>query len=197
MRILTHIAGFAGTFLLWTLAIYWIHRLSHIHSRRNPLWRVHVAHHQINYLGSLDPIDPLPKYLKYLFWFGSWKTTLDVVMVLTLPLVAIACFVPQYGILLLILHYFYEVFLSEGTLDHNPRIKGPVTKVFAWGHYHLLHHKNLKVNYGLLITLWDVVFGTAKAAPEDFLQRRPGGQGRAAGGTGSTADLASASSQVS
>ena len=146
--------------LLWTFIAYWLHRLSHISHPNNPLWQIHRAHHKIPYLseptGSI-----LPRFGQFFLWLGSWRASLDVIMVMTLPALLIAVAFPRYGIPLLVFHYFYEVFCSEYALDHNPQIKGKVVKYFAWGDFHLFHHVSPKKNFGLIITLWDRVFGTS------------------------------------
>ncbi len=157
-------------FLLWTFCSYWIHRCAHIHSHKNPLWLVHVAHHRIPYF-KVQPVRK-PALGQYFFWLGDLLTSLDVIMALTLPIVVITFIWPEYGIPLLIFHYFYEVYLSEGVLDHNGRLTGNITRYFAWGSYHLYHHADLNKNYGLMITLWDKVFGTYVFPEENFLAEK-------------------------
>jgi sterol desaturase/sphingolipid hydroxylase (fatty acid hydroxylase superfamily) len=146
--------------LVWTFTSYWLHRISHISHSKNPLWHIHRAHHKIPYLG--EPTGSIfPRIGQFFMWLGTWRTSLDVIIVLTIPAVIIAIVAPRYGIPILIFHYFYEVFCSEYALDHNPRIKGFVTKIFAWGDFHLYHHMSPKNNFGLIITFWDRVFGTS------------------------------------
>ena len=174
-NILLYMLGLAGCFLLWTFVIYCLHRLSHIHHPANPLWRIHVAHHKIPYLHS-EQRQRWPSLGQYFFWLGDWKTSLDVFLVMTVPLIIISIIWPQYGIPLLVFHYLYEVFLSESVLDHNPHVKGRITRWFAWGDFHLHHHIDMKSNYGLMITLWDRLFGTAHhtqpGAIENYIQRK-------------------------
>lgn len=159
--VLVYLVGLLGCFALWTFVIYWLHRFSHIHHRLNPLWWIHRAHHAEPYLRE-DSHPSWPNFGQYLFWLGGVRLSLDVILVMTLPLLVIAWLWPQYGIPLLVFHYFYEVFLSESVLDHNPRITGRITRWFAWGDFHLHHHVNLKRNYGLLVCFWDDLFGTAQ-----------------------------------
>lgn len=141
--------------------IYLLHRLAHLRNRFNPLYKIHIHHHKVNYLSDSNRKF---KWYYLLFYFGGVYETIDVLILLTLPAVSIYLVYPGVGIYLLFLHYIYEVFFSEGLLDHNPAIKGRVTNVFAWGEYHLAHHKTWKYNYSLIITLWDYVFGTKKRA---------------------------------
>jgi sterol desaturase/sphingolipid hydroxylase (fatty acid hydroxylase superfamily) len=152
--------GFAGVFLLWTGIIYGLHRASHWHHPRNPLWHLHRAHHRHPYLQA-ESGSAWPRWPQFFLWLGSWRASLDVFVVMTLPAIAIALLWPRYGVPLLVFHYVYEVFCSEYALDHNPKIRGVWTRWFAWGDYHLYHHMKPKRNYSLLITLWDRVFGTA------------------------------------
>ncbi len=155
--------------------MYLLHRLSHVKHRLNPLWKIHRAHHKVPYLS--EDRELLPQPAQFLFWLGSWRLSLDVIIVMTLPLLVLTWFFPTQGLILLVFHYLYEVFLSEALLDHNPRIRGSLTRVFAWGHYHLYHHMNLKRNYGLVVTWWDWLFGTAsmpagEQVPDEMRRRR-------------------------
>jgi len=145
-------------FLLWTLCIYFMHRIAHIKHRLNFLHTIHLNHHRINYWKEGYRF----RWYYLFFYFGSIYASLDVFFMLTVPALFVFLIYPKVGIYILLFHYFYEVFLSEGILDHNPKIKGKITKFFAWGDYHLTHHKNWKKNYSLIITLWDYVFRTIK-----------------------------------
>ncbi|WP_025028674.1 sterol desaturase family protein [Caldalkalibacillus mannanilyticus] len=146
-----------GYYLLCTLYSYIIHRLAHIPSKKNPLYKIHLEHHKNKY----DDLKPsLPSIPNYFMWFGSWKASLDVWITLTLPFVIVAFIDPVPGIILLVYHYLYEIFLAASVLDHNPRVKGAITRFLAVGQFHMKHHYYIKGNYGFYITLWDYVFGT-------------------------------------
>lgn len=157
------VAGLTAAFLVWTLCIYWLHRLGHFARSWNPLYHIHSAHHNIEYR---ETVRFHPSQL--LFWQGSWKCTADVLITMTLPLVCITVAFPEYGVVLLVVHYVYETFFSESVLDHNPKLCGVYTLVFAWGTYHLEHHARPYRHFGLMITLWDYVFGTAGTAKTRF-----------------------------
>jgi len=144
-----------GYFLLWTLYSYTIHYLAHTKIRYNFLKYFHLKHHAYDYGESF-----FPPWHDYFFWFGHIKSSMDVYITFTLPLVLLAMFDPLYGVILLVFHYFYEVFLSRNVLDHNPRIKGWITKIIPIGSFHLMHHRHAKCNYSFFITLWDHVFRT-------------------------------------
>jgi len=148
---------FISLFLLWTLMVYWMHRLARIKSQYNFLYKLHLAHHKINYQKEAN----LKFRWYYLFfYFGSIRASLDVFFMLTIPAFLIYLIDSRVGIFILIFHYLYEVFLSEGLLDHNPKITGRITHFFSWGKYHLTHHKKWGYNFSLMITIWDWVFRT-------------------------------------
>ena len=157
---LSYLLGILLTFLVWTLCLYVMHRLSHIPHKYNPLWQLHRAHHRIPYL-STPSGSVWPQFGQFFLWLGNWRASLDVIVSMTLPAIALAIAVPKYGVPVLVLHYFYEIFLSEYALDHNPRIQGAVTRYWACGDYHLHHHAHPARNFGLMLTLWDRVFGSA------------------------------------
>jgi sterol desaturase/sphingolipid hydroxylase (fatty acid hydroxylase superfamily) len=96
------------------------------------------------------------------FYFGDIRVTVDVLLTITFPLILLTFLFPSQGLVLLAFHYLHEVFLSERLLDHNPKIKGNITHYFAWGSYHLEHHRNPKSNYSAFVTIWDKVFKTQK-----------------------------------
>lgn len=146
-------------FLLWTLLVYLMHRLAHVRHTFNFLYKIHIYHHKIDYFKKENRRF---KWYYMLFYFGGVYETLDVLFILTMPLLFIYILLPNLTIYLVIFHYLYEVFLSEGMLDHNPNVNGKITTVFSWGSYHLIHHKTWKYNYSLMITIWDRVFKTTK-----------------------------------
>lgn len=145
-----------GYFLLWSLWSYWIHRIAHSSMRRfNVLRYIHLQHHFHNYGSSL-----LPPWHDYFFWFGSWRSSMDVYLTFTLPLVILALYDPPYGLTLLAFHYVYEVFLSRNVLDHNPNIRGWITRIIPVGEFHMQHHRNVCCNYSFYTALWDYLFGS-------------------------------------
>lgn len=165
-QLIQFVASVFAVFLLWTCIIYWLHRISHIKHVRNPLWIIHRAHHRLPYFSSAPRYAPSPG--QFFFWLGNWKESLDVILVMTIPLILLTIAFPSQGACLLVFHYLYEVFLSESVLDHNPYLKGPWTRFFAWGSFHLVHHVQLQKNFCLMITLWDHVFGSAIRPSSDF-----------------------------
>ncbi len=145
-------------FFAWTFLTYWLHRLAHIKSKYNILYKLHTAHHEVNYFKGGEKFS-----IGYLFfYFGDIRVTVDVLLTITLPLILLTFLYPSQGLVLLVFHYLHEVFLSERLLDHNPKIKGYITHYFAWGSYHLEHHRNPRSNYSAFVTLWDKIFRTQK-----------------------------------
>jgi len=145
-------------FLVWTLYSYLIHVLAHTKFKYNFLKKLHKKHHAYDYGGS-----KWPPWHDYFFYFGTWQGTLDVWITFTFPILIIMLFNLEVGLCLLVFHYFYEVFLSRNILDHNPGIRGKLTKFIPIGEYHLSHHRNIKCNYSFFITLWDYVFFTEES----------------------------------
>src|ERR1700744_2338404 len=144
IKMVSPILNFTFLFLLWTFIVYVLHRLSHIKHKFNFLYFIHRYHHRVDYsIQNRRKFDW--RYL--LFYFGDFYESLDVICTMTLPAFILYLIFSKYGVYLLAFHYLYEVFLSEGQLDHNPRITGAITKYFSWGEYHLKHPKNVRYNY--------------------------------------------------
>lgn len=165
----SYVLRLAGVFLLWTLWSYGVHVLAHRPGRlAKPLRMIHRAHHAYEYDESR-----LPPLSDYFFWFGSWRASLDVYITFTIPLLVVTVIDPAIGLPLLAFHYVYEVFLSRNVLDHNPNLRGVVTRFVPVGRYHLLHHSRVTCNYSFYITLWDVVFRTGRTPSPDWDPRPP------------------------
>jgi sterol desaturase/sphingolipid hydroxylase (fatty acid hydroxylase superfamily) len=152
-----------GYFMLWGLWSYGMHAFAHSKVKRgiNFMRYLHVKHHAYEYGDSR-----WPPWHDYFFWFGNWRSSLDVYITFTIPLVALALYDPVPGCILLAFHYIYEVFLSRNVLDHNPNITGAITKVVPIGSYHMHHHSDVHCNFSFYLTIWDHVFGTTEAKLE-------------------------------
>lgn len=149
---------FMTAVLLWLGFAYGIHRLAHVPADWNLLHRLHAVHHSPRYRER----DQSFHWHHLLLCFGSPAETLDIWITLTLPALLTALLFPAQGPLLLGFHYLYEIFCSDARLDHNPNLRGLLTRVFAWGDYHLRHHSNPARNFALILTVWDRVFATAR-----------------------------------
>ncbi len=144
-------------FIIWSFVVYFLHYLAH--TKYIPLLnKIHSYHHKINYFS--------PKNQKWnwkiLFLYYGWiYETLDVWIIVTIPLLIIVFWLWWNSIYLILFHYLYEVFLNL-KLDHNPNLKWKITKFFAIGSFHMKHHLDPFCNYWLFITFWDYLFNTAK-----------------------------------
>jgi sterol desaturase/sphingolipid hydroxylase (fatty acid hydroxylase superfamily) len=161
MKASPEIAAWLGKFclvlLLWTLTVYGVHFLAHRKFKYNIFNYLHRAHHQVDYRNGGSKFR-----WQFLYWnFGDIRVTLDLLVMITMPLLILTWLFPSQGIILLVLHYCDEVFLSETLLDHNPKVKGNFNKFWVWGEYHLKHHKNPRKNLSFVFTFWDKLFGTA------------------------------------
>jgi sterol desaturase/sphingolipid hydroxylase (fatty acid hydroxylase superfamily) len=170
---MTVVMKLIGYFMLWGLWSYSMHAFAHstVKRRINFMRYLHMKHHAYAYVYSDSKSTP---WHDYFFWFGNWRSSLDIYITFTIPLVALALYDPVPGCILLGFHYLYEVFLSR-RLDHNPNITGAITKVLPIGSYHMRHHSDVHCNFSFYLTIWDHVFGTTEAKLErrrDARQRR-------------------------
>jgi len=144
-------------FLAWNLYSYIVHRLGHIAHPYNFIYKIHRYHHSRDYQNGSAKI---PHWYNFLWYFGHPLGTLDVWVQQTLGALIVYYIDPVYAWPTLVIHYFYEILLADGVLDHNPDITGPITDVMAIGEYHLRHHYIPNSNYALYFTIFDRVFGT-------------------------------------
>jgi sterol desaturase/sphingolipid hydroxylase (fatty acid hydroxylase superfamily) len=57
-----------------------------------------------------------------------------------------------------VIFYYIWAALVQEIIEHNPEVN-----VYPWltsGQWHLVHHKNMRRNYGLFTPLWDIIFRT-------------------------------------
>ena len=154
---------FTCWFLLWTFCEYWMHRLMHVSSPYNILYRMHRSHHLTPYAVLTDKKYRWPKLSYFIFFFDNIHETLEIIVGETIPALCIYYCDPECGILLLAFHYVYEILATDSLLEHNPDISlHSVIKYCAVGQFHLEHHRLPSYNYGFTITLWDHVFKTYK-----------------------------------
>lgn len=132
-------------FLLWTLILYWIHRLSH----RVPIIKdIHMHHHRY----ILNNITNW--HWTNLFLFNDdWISTIDLWITEVIPTILFSLITGQWWII--ILYYIWAALLQE-TIEHNKDFNIPILTSGKW---HLIHHQSAK-NYGLFMPTWDILFGT-------------------------------------
>lgn len=134
-------------FLLWTLTLYWIHRVAHIAPL---LKKYHMSHH--SYILQND----VSWHWSNLFLYNdNRKSTIDLWMTEVIPTLIFSFLSGQYWISLL--YYIWAAFIQE-TIEHNKNFNLPLLTSGKW---HLIHHRS-NSNYGLFIPLWDLVFNTYK-----------------------------------
>ncbi len=165
MDIFFEVLKFIGVYLIWNCNAYFMHRLGHLRSKYNIFYKIHIAHHKRKYNAKSHVENVKITPATFVLWFGTFKETIDVWIVLFIPAVILAFIFGGSAWLLVFLVYFYEVFLSEGRLDHNPYLVNKfILKYFAWGQQHLEHHRDVAVNFGFHFMLYDFLFRTYKKA---------------------------------
>ena len=150
---LTQILDAICFFFVWTFVLYWIHRIGH-----NIPWInvFHEDHHQyINEHGKTN------WHWNNLFLYNdTWMSTVDLWITEVIPTILFAALTGQWWIFAF--YYLWAALIQE-VVEHNPN--------FNWypfltsGRWHLEHHNDMRVNFGLFIPLWDIMFGTFKQHP--------------------------------
>jgi sterol desaturase/sphingolipid hydroxylase (fatty acid hydroxylase superfamily) len=137
-------------FLTWTFLLYWIHRAVHKIPVINSL---HWDHHK--YINTHETF----WHWNNIFLFNdTWASTVDLWITEVVPTIIFSYCTGEWWIF--IFYYAWAAFLQE-TVEHN--------KKFNWypfltsGRWHLLHHKNNKINFGLFFPVWDILFQTHKS----------------------------------
>jgi sterol desaturase/sphingolipid hydroxylase (fatty acid hydroxylase superfamily) len=138
--------------LVFDLAAYWFHRLTH----RNPfLWRFHRVHHSDT---SMDASTQLRSHPVDVFYFTSSGILASAVFGLDLT---------SFGLYFLIL-------MPMTVLEHaNLRIPSWVDKsfglIFTTPNFHKVHHEQKQFytdsNFADIFIFWDRLFGTFKYKP--------------------------------
>jgi sterol desaturase/sphingolipid hydroxylase (fatty acid hydroxylase superfamily) len=133
-------------FILWNFMIYCNHRLAHI----LPFYYLHDEHHRLVKTNS----ESGPNWKNYFLYLDNLKVTLDNWIIEVIPTL-IFSYITGYWIFS-VFHYIWTAFLQEH-LEHNPKLN---LYPFTFGKWHMMHHSNYNCNYGLLIPIWDRIFGT-------------------------------------
>ena len=142
-------------FLVWTLALYWIHRLGHKIEFIN---RFHRAHHKFISAGIKNNKTPNDWHWSNLFLFNdNWNSTIDLWITEVIPTLAYSWITGQWWIS--VFYYTWAAFIQE-RIEHNPTFD--IHPFLTSGKWHLIHHKTPDRNYGLFFPIWDMSFGTFK-----------------------------------
>lgn len=134
-------------FLLWTLMLYWIHRIGHL----VPVIRtIHLHHHRFILTNTTSW-----HWSNLLLFNDDWTSTVDLWITEVIPTAIFSIVTGHYWIS--VFYYIWAAFIQE-SIEHNDRVSLPILTSGKW---HLIHHHSLH-NYGLFYPLWDIVFGTYK-----------------------------------
>jgi sterol desaturase/sphingolipid hydroxylase (fatty acid hydroxylase superfamily) len=139
--------NFISIFLLWTFVLYWIHRAVH----KIPMLRSwHWDHHKYINLNHTKW-----HWNNLLLFNDTYKSTADLWITEVIPTVIFSWITGHWWIL--IFYYLWASLLQE-RIEHNKNFS-----IYPWltsGKWHLLHHVNSKVNFGLFWPIWDICFKT-------------------------------------
>jgi sterol desaturase/sphingolipid hydroxylase (fatty acid hydroxylase superfamily) len=143
---------------LLDLANYWVHRLSH---RVFTLWRVHAVHHADPELDTSTGFRHHPAEALI-----SFATSSAVFMLLGLP----GWVYPLFATVVVVTSLAQHSNLAlPGPLDRALRL------LFVTPAMHHVHHsvdrRDFDCNYGEVLSIWDRLFGTYRAAPARGVDR--------------------------
>jgi|Laugresbdmm110sd_1035091.scaffolds.fasta_scaffold132998_2 sterol desaturase/sphingolipid hydroxylase (fatty acid hydroxylase superfamily) len=136
-------------FLLWTLVLYWIHRVAHVFPY---LKDIHKEHHRYVIRNKGSGIA-----LRHLLLIHKSKDyTIDLWITEVVPTILFSLVTGQVWIL--IVYYIWAaLFQTSVKYDVNFDIF-PIT----WGAWTLLHYRHNSNNFGSIFTIWDRLFKTNK-----------------------------------
>ena len=138
--------SFVIYFFLWTLILYWIHRVGH----KIPLLQhIHWDHHKF-----INTNRTFWQWNNLFLFNNTWLSTFDLWLTEVIPTIIFSLLTGQWWIF--IFYYLWAALLQEW-LEHNSQIDFPFLTCGKW---HRIHHRIQNKNYGLFFPVWDLVFGT-------------------------------------
>jgi len=146
-------------FISWTLYLYLIHRVIHsIGLRLFPVaFNAHADHHRY-----INTNKQTTWHWNNLFLFNdTWTSTLDLWITEVIPTLIFSLITGAWWIS--VFYYFWAALVQE-VIEHNPKFD--LYPFLTSGKWHLVHHHNTSVNYGLFFPVWDILFGTSKSHKE-------------------------------
>jgi sterol desaturase/sphingolipid hydroxylase (fatty acid hydroxylase superfamily) len=147
----TSVVAWIALFVLVDLAGYWFHRAAH---SVRIMWATHAVHHSSTSFNLTAAVRL------------GWTGPLSGAVLFFLPL-AILGFHPLAIIAMVVLNLLYQFFLHT---EYAPR-PGPLEWVLNTPAHHRVHHAAnqacLNKNFGGVFIVWDRLFGTFAAAPND------------------------------
>lgn len=138
-------------FLSWTFLLYWIHRIAH-----NLHWakKYHLDHHK--FINRNQSHKSRWEFNNLFLFNDSIKSTVDLWITEVIPTL-IFCWIT--GTWWIFWFYYFWAALFQEILEHRKDLDLPLITPGRW---HLQHHKNYKINFGLFFPIWDVIFQTYK-----------------------------------
>lgn len=133
-------------FLAWTFTLYWIHRIGH---RSKWLMQFHGDHHRYALKNHIKW-----HWSNFFFFTDTRKSSIDLWLTEVIPTMIFSYVTGAWWIFLF--YYIWAAFLQE-ILEHNKNVNIPF---WSSGMWHMEHHHNPNVNFGLFFPIWDVLFGT-------------------------------------
>jgi len=134
-------------FFLWTLMLYWIHRIAH---QIPVIKEYHLDHHRHILTNHTS------WHWNNLFLFNdTWDSTIDLWITEVIPTLIFSLITGQYWIS--IFYYLWASLIQE-TIEHNKDFDIPLLTSGKW---HLIHHRS-SYNYSLFFPIWDILFKTHK-----------------------------------
>lgn len=146
-------------FISWTLYLYLIHRVIHsIGLRLFPVaFNAHADHHRY-----INTNKQTTWHWNNLFLFNdTWTSTLDLWITEVIPTLIFSYITGEWWIS--VFYYLWAALVQE-VIEHNPKFD--LYPFLTSGKWHLIHHHNTSVNYGLFLPIWDILFGTFKSHKE-------------------------------
>jgi sterol desaturase/sphingolipid hydroxylase (fatty acid hydroxylase superfamily) len=93
-----------------------------------------------------------------LFLFNdTWTSTADLWITEVVPTLVFSWLTGHWWIFLF---YYLWAALVQETVEHNKNFN--IYPLVTSGKWHLEHHRNTKINFGLFLPVWDIVFNTHK-----------------------------------
>jgi len=150
---------YISVFISWTLYLYIIHRVIHsVGLRFFPVaFNAHADHHKY-----INTNKQTTWHWNNLFLFNdTWMSTLDLWITEVIPTLIFSLITGEWWVS--VFYYVWAALIQE-IIEHNPKFD--LYPFLTSGKWHLVHHHNTSVNYGLFFPIWDILFGTFKTHKE-------------------------------
>lgn len=135
--------------ILFDFLSYWHHRFLHA-----VLWPIHATHHAIRELSALNS-------------YAHFAEKMSEFMLIAIPLSLVRWDGPAVPATLLTLLFLLNLYIHSPTRAHL----GPLAAIFVDPRFHRIHHsleeRHFDRNFGILLTVWDHMFGTAHVPAAD------------------------------